>query len=87
MTFFFSTTLQFAGSFSSNFHKIGLTNFDCTGCWVKDRTFLTNALTLTPEFLKTKHQAGEVIDYRNWNLSLGRRFRCVHLFISCEDVN
>lgn len=40
---------EFASSFSTNAHKWGLTNFDCTGVWVKDRTLLTNALSLTPE--------------------------------------
>jgi aromatic-L-amino-acid decarboxylase len=37
---------------------------------------LTDALDVTPEFLRSKHgDAGTAIDYRNWHLGLGRRFR------------
>jgi len=36
---------------------------------------------VTPEFLRSKHgDAGTVIDYRNWHLGLGRRFRALKLW-------
>lgn len=43
---------------------------------MRDRKYLTEALDITPPFLRTKQgDAGTVIDYRNWHLALGRRFR------------
>lgn len=47
--------------FLSNFVKYivfpqwGLTNFDASTLWVRDRANLTEALDITPEFLRTKH--------------------------------
>ncbi|OAX41200.1 hypothetical protein K503DRAFT_767882 [Rhizopogon vinicolor AM-OR11-026] len=67
---------SYADSFCTNFHKWGLINFDASCLWVRHRTHLTDALDVTPEFLRSKHgDAGTVIDYRNWHLGLGRRFR------------
>ncbi|KDQ51421.1 hypothetical protein JAAARDRAFT_163582 [Jaapia argillacea MUCL 33604] len=67
---------EYATSFCTNFHKWGLVNFDMSTLWVRDRKLLTDALDVTPEFLRTKHgDAGTVVDYRNWHLGLGRRFR------------
>ncbi|KAF8971067.1 pyridoxal phosphate-dependent transferase [Flammula alnicola] len=72
---------SFAHSFCTNFHKWGLVNFDCSTLWVRDRKHLTDALDITPPFLRTKHgDAGTVIDYRNWHLALGRRFRSLKLW-------
>ncbi|KZO92342.1 hypothetical protein CALVIDRAFT_308478 [Calocera viscosa TUFC12733] len=72
---------EFADSFCTNFHKWGLTNFDLSAMWVRDRTQLTDALDVTPAFLRTKQSdAGVVIDYRNWQLSLGRKFRSIKLW-------
>lgn len=72
---------KYAYSFCTNFHKWGLTVFDCSTFWVKDRTYLTEALDVTPEFLRTRHgDTGMVIDYRNWHLSLGRKFRSLKLW-------
>jgi aromatic-L-amino-acid decarboxylase len=59
----------------------GLTNFDASALWVRERGQLIDALDVTPEFLRTKERdAGIVIDYRNWHLSLGRRFRSLKLW-------
>ncbi|KLO11491.1 hypothetical protein SCHPADRAFT_470893 [Schizopora paradoxa] len=70
-----------ATSFCTNFHKWGLTNFDCSVLWVRNRIDLTEALDITPTFLRSKHgDAGTVIDYRNWHLGLGRRFRSLKLW-------
>ncbi|KAF7979481.1 hypothetical protein HWV62_42313 [Athelia sp. TMB] len=68
-------------SFCSNFHKWGLVAFDASTLWVRDRKELTDALDVTPEFLRTKEgDAGTVIDYRNWHLGLGRRFRSLKVW-------
>ncbi|KAG9002953.1 hypothetical protein FRB90_011276 [Tulasnella sp. 427] len=70
-----------AHSICTNFHKWGLVNFESSGMWVRDRTLLTDALDVTPEFLRTKHgDEGTVIDYRNWQLPLGKRFRALKLW-------
>ncbi|EIN03898.1 hypothetical protein PUNSTDRAFT_55958 [Punctularia strigosozonata HHB-11173 SS5] len=71
----------YADSFCTNFHKWGLVNFDASTLWVRNRKHLTDALDITPEFLRTKHgDAGTVIDYRNWHLALGRRFRSLKVW-------
>ncbi|KAJ7039190.1 pyridoxal phosphate-dependent transferase [Mycena alexandri] len=70
-----------ADSFCTNFHKWGLVNFDASTLWVRDRLTLTRALDITPPFLRTAHgDSGAVIDYRNWHLALGRRFRSLKLW-------
>ncbi|KNZ73941.1 Tyrosine decarboxylase 1 [Termitomyces sp. J132] len=75
------TINELADSFCTNFHKWGLVNFDASTLWVRDRKYLTDALDVTPPFLRTKQgDAGTVIDYRNWHLALGRRFRSLKLW-------
>lgn len=72
---------KYGDSFCTNFHKWGLVNFDCSAFWVRDRASLIDALDVTPEFLRTKHgDAGTVVDYRNWHVGLGRRFRSLKLW-------
>lgn len=72
---------KYAASVGTNFHKWGLVNFDAALLWVKSREDLTDALDVTPEFLRTKQsEAGAVIDYRNWHLGLGRRFRSLKIW-------
>ncbi|KAJ7209656.1 pyridoxal phosphate-dependent transferase [Mycena pura] len=70
-----------ADSFCTNFHKWGLVNFDASTLWVRDRKVLNAALDVTPPFLRTAHgDSGAVVDYRNWHLALGRRFRSLKLW-------
>ncbi|ONH93123.1 hypothetical protein PRUPE_8G214500 [Prunus persica] len=65
-----------ADSFNTNAHKWFLTNFDCSVLWIKDRNALIQALSTNPEFLKNKaSQANLVVDYKDWQIPLGRRFR------------
>ncbi|KAH9848662.1 aromatic-L-amino-acid decarboxylase [Lenzites betulinus] len=72
---------KYASSYDTNFHKWGLVNFDASMLWVRNRQDLTDALDVTPEFLRTKqHDAGLAIDYRNWQLGLGRRFRSLKVW-------
>jgi aromatic-L-amino-acid decarboxylase len=57
------------------------TNFDCTCMWVRDRRALIDALTITPDYLRNRaSESGEVIDYRDWHVPLGRRFRSLKLW-------
>nr|GAT57892.1 predicted protein [Mycena chlorophos] len=72
----------FMDSFCTNFHKWGLVNFDCSTLWVRDRKALTTALDITPPFLRTAQGDAGAIDYRNWHLALGRRFRSLKLWFA-----
>ncbi|XP_017985467.1 PREDICTED: tyrosine decarboxylase 1 isoform X2 [Theobroma cacao] len=71
-----------ADSFNMNAHKWFLTNFDCSALWVKDRRALVQALSTNPEYLKNKaSQANMVVDYKDWQIPLGRRFRSLKLWM------
>lgn len=73
--------LELADSFNFNPHKWMFTNFDCSCFWVKERATLTGALGILPEYLKNRASAGgQVIDYRDWQIPLGRRFRALKLW-------
>ncbi len=70
-----------ADSYCVNPHKWMLVNFDCDLFWVKDRAALVSALSVLPEYLRnTATQSGNVIDYRDWQVPLGRRFRALKLW-------
>ena len=50
------------------------TLFDCSCFFVADRRALVDALSIVPEFLRNPaSESGEVIDYRDWQVPLGRR--------------
>jgi aromatic-L-amino-acid decarboxylase len=73
--------LSQADSVCFNPHKWLLTSFDCDCLWTRDRRTLVNALSVTPEYLRNAaSQAGSVIDYRDWQVPLGRRFRALKLW-------
>jgi aromatic-L-amino-acid decarboxylase len=70
-----------ADSYAFNPHKWLFTNFDCDCFWVADRGALVQALSVLPEFLRNDATAsGRVIDYRDWQVPLGRRFRALKLW-------
>ena len=73
--------LDLADSYATNPHKWLLTNFDCDAFWVADRDALVGALSVLPEFLRNAPtESGAVIDYRDWQIPLGRRFRALKLW-------
>jgi aromatic-L-amino-acid decarboxylase len=73
--------LELADSYCFNPHKWMFTNFDCDCFFVADRAALVKALSVLPEYLKNKATAsGAVIDYRDWQVPLGRRFRALKLW-------
>lgn len=70
-----------ADSYCFNPHKWLLTNFDCDCFFVADREPLIRALTVLPEYLRNDASAsGQAIDYRDWQIPLGRRFRALKLW-------
>lgn len=73
--------LELADSFSFNPHKWMFTNFDCDCFWVADRKNLIQTFSILPEYLRNKAtESGSVIDYRDWHIQLGRRFRSLKLW-------
>jgi aromatic-L-amino-acid/L-tryptophan decarboxylase len=73
--------VEAADSYACNPHKWLLTNFDCTAFYVADRGALVGALSVLPEYLRNAAtESGAVIDYRDWQISLGRRFRALKLW-------
>jgi aromatic-L-amino-acid decarboxylase len=73
--------LELADSFCFNPHKWMFTNFDCDCFFVADRASLIRALSILPEYLRNQATAsGTVIDYRDWQVPLGRRFRALKLW-------
>jgi len=73
--------VEHADSYSFNPHKWMFTNFDCDCFWVKTRKDLIDALSILPEYLRNEAtSSGAVIDYRDWHVPLGRRFRALKLW-------
>lgn len=73
--------LEFADSYAFNPHKWMFTNFDCDCFYVADRKALTQALGMVSEVLRNQPtESGAVIDYRDWHVQLGRRFRALKLW-------
>lgn len=74
--------VEVADSYCFNPHKWMFVNFDCDCFYVKDRSRLIRALSILPEYLENAAtQSGAVIDYRDWQVPLGRRFRALKLWM------
>lgn len=77
----FQDGIEFADSYNFNPHKWMFTNFDCNCFWVADRKALIQTLSILPEYLRNQAtESGAVIDYRDWHIQLGRRFRSLKLW-------
>ena len=73
--------VEFADSYTFNPHKWMFTNFDCNCFYVADRNHLIQTLSILPEYLRNQAtESGAVIDYRDWHIQLGRRFRSLKLW-------
>ena len=72
-----------ADSYCTNPHKWMGINFDCDLLYVADRATLVNTFSIRPPFLRTAAgDAGAVIDYRDWGIPLGRRFRALKVWFT-----
>lgn len=71
--------IEYADSLVLNPHKWLFTNFDCSAHYVRDPKALVRTFSILPDYLKHGH-LGEVIDYRDWGIALGRRFRALKLW-------
>jgi aromatic-L-amino-acid decarboxylase len=75
------TGIEMADSYCFNPHKWMFTNFDCDCFYVADRAVLIKTLSVLPEYLRNKAtESGAVLDYRDWHVPLGRRFRSLKLW-------
>ncbi len=73
--------IELADSYCFNPHKWMFTNFDCDCFYIADRSALIQTLSILPEYLRNKAtESGAVIDYRDWHIPLGRRFRALKLW-------
>lgn len=73
-----------ADSFVFNPHKWLFTNFDCTAYFVRDVATLTRTCGIHPEYLRSAHDDA-VVNYRDWGIPLGRRFRALKLWFVLRD--
>ena len=76
--------IEAVDSFVFNPHKWMFTNFDCSAYFVRDADALMHTFTLLPEYLKTRVD-GNVKNYRDWGIQLGRRFRALKLWFVIRE--
>ncbi len=70
---------EFADSLVFNPHKWLFTNFDCSAYFTRDLETLLRSMSILPEYLRTD-RSGQVTDFRDWGIPLGRRFRALKLW-------
>ena len=68
-----------ADSLVVNPHKWLFTPIDCSAFYTRHREVLKRAFALVPEYLVTG--AGDVVDYMDYGVQLGRRFRALKLWM------
>jgi aromatic-L-amino-acid decarboxylase len=71
--------IEQADSVVLNPHKWMLTNFDCSAHWVRDPASLVRTLGIMRAYFEGG-ETGQIIDYRDWSIQLGRRFRALKLW-------
>ena len=75
--------LELADSYCTNPHKWMGVVFDCDLFYTADRAALLGALSILPEYLRSQAaESGQAIDYRDWQIPLGRRFRALKLWFT-----
>jgi aromatic-L-amino-acid decarboxylase len=79
---FIQDGLDLVDSYCFDPHKWMFTNVDCDCFFVADRQPLIRTLSILPEYLRNQAtESGAVIDYRDWQIPLGRRFRALKLWM------
>lgn len=71
--------VEMADSVVFNPHKWLGTQFDLSAHFIRSPEALTRTLAIQPEYLKT-HGADGIINYSEWSVPLGRRFRALKLW-------
>lgn len=74
--------IELVDSYVFDPHKWMFGGIDASCFYVADREALTRALTILPEYLRNAATAsGQVLDYRDWQVPLGHRFRSLKLWL------
>ena len=71
--------IESVDSLCFNPHKWLGVQFDCSAHFVRDPDSLVRTLSILPAYLQGR-ETGSVIDYRDWGIPLGRRFRALKLW-------
>jgi aromatic-L-amino-acid decarboxylase len=71
--------IEGADSLCWNPHKWLGTVLDCSLLYVRDPAELTSVMSTDPSYLRSRAD-GEVTQYRDWGIPLGRRFRALKLW-------
>ncbi|MEM7077354.1 MAG: pyridoxal-dependent decarboxylase [Pseudomonadota bacterium] len=71
--------VETADSIVFNPHKWLGASMECSAHFIKDPEVLVKTLAIQPEYLKTHGQDG-LINYSEWGIQLGRRFRALKLW-------
>lgn len=75
--------VELADSYTFNPHKWMFVTFDFSAFYVADRRPLIETLSVLPPYLvNDASESGAVIDYRDWHVPLGRRFRALKLWFT-----
>lgn len=73
--------VELADSYDVNAHKWMRTGIACDVLWTADRRAVTDAMSITPSFLRNPAtDTGEVVDFRDWQIPLGRPMRALKLW-------
>jgi aromatic-L-amino-acid decarboxylase len=76
--------IEGAHSLVINAHKWLGAPFDCSLYYVKDPEHLIRVMSTNPSFLQSSVD-GEVKNYRDWSIPLGRRFRALKLWFLIRE--
>jgi len=74
-----------ADSLVFNPHKWMGVGFDLSAYYVRDPQHLIRVMSTNPSYLRTA-QDGQVSNFRDWHIQLGRRFRALKLWFYLMDV-
>jgi aromatic-L-amino-acid decarboxylase len=74
-----------ADSVVFNPHKWMGVGFDYCAYYVRDPEHLVRVMSTNPSYLRTAHD-GEVKNFRDWHIQLGRRFRALKMWFLLMDI-
>lgn len=77
--------IEGADSLVFNPHKWMGVGFDLSAYYVRDPQHLIRVMSTNPSYLRTA-QDGQVSNFRDWHIQLGRRFRALKLLFYLMDV-
>lgn len=77
--------IEAADSLVFNPHKWMGVGFDLSAYYVRHPELLVRVMSTHPSYLKTSAD-GQVKNFRDWHIQLGRRFRSLKLWFYLEDV-